>query len=732
MSFGFPPDLGGAPSPALDPMLDGYNADAAQMEAVDPAAMPLEGEEEYTEPAPRPIDWRVRKFWNDANERHTFGRYLCEEIDRAREAFSWRYDNSRVWRDDFEGMPAPADVPYPGAPTVRAPFTKYACEGHTTRLDAQIVQPDPVIVAEPMEMEAVDAAPDIEEASNAKLEDAEWAIEARALHKDLPVVGNGFVRVLYERRLTRAPRLEVDFDPEAFRGLMVAGADPLTAQLQAMKRDRKGAISYTLGWEETVDYAGTTFKFIPFEDGIIFPATCRDARKARGIGERVIISGLDLAQGAKDGLFIPAEVDALLERSGDDPTGAEGEDWTDRRERLEHQGIEVGDTEGPLAERDAKYREYLCYRLSVRFDGDDDGKEEILHVMLHYDTRRVLDVRFSHYEHGQHCYHHFPFKVRPGELLGSGTAEEIAVIQDSATAALNHILTHGDLTINRSTSFIVGHAAGLDVDEFVFRPGMIVPVMDERAIREWPHTPLPAEHYQVFQQLKDIVDLVAGTSNPSLGQVTDTQRTAREVTIATSNANLNFEGVAEGVALCWSRVWDQMRSIEAQFGEGGQVRYRRGRKARAAAQDPAEMFGAIDAETMMAKVKLVPAGLRQLSDMQSRMSQAMAMNNEFQRNPLTANNPAVWRLAIEATMEAAKYAPKEKVLLAIDGQMEAEAQAAEAAAQMAAEALQAGAVPPGGGGAAPEGATAEPAGTGQAPPPGALGPEQGGPLPGVV
>jgi hypothetical protein len=231
---------------------------------------------------------------------------------------------------------------------------------------------------------------------------------------------------------------------------------------------------------------------------------------------------------------------------------------------------------------------------------------------------------------------------------------------------------------------IVDDAAMLDPEKQQIEMGTIFRVKDSRGIREFPVAQLRPEHYTMFQMMKDQVDLIAGVSNPSLGKGTDVGRTAREVMVVESHASANFEGVAEGLSLFWSRVWDQVRSIEAQFAKNGQIQYRKNRLARAMAQGPEEAFGAIDAMKLLGRVRILPAGLRQLSDMQARMSQAMAMNQVFMENPLTAQNPEVWRIAVEATMEAAKYGPKEKVLMALD-RAQAAAEQAALQQQMAAE-----------------------------------------------
>jgi len=77
------------------------------------------------------------------------------------------------------------------------------------------------------------------------------------------------------------------------------------------------------------------------------------------------------------------------------------------------------------------------------------------------------------------------------------------------------------------------------------------------------------------------------------------------------------------------------------------------------------MFSTIDSEHLLARVRLLPSGLRQLSDMRSRLGQAMSMNQVFRENPITAALPEVWLIALKATLEAAKYPHREEVIRAV-------------------------------------------------------------------
>lgn len=671
-------------------------------------------------PGATPVDYNIN--W-DRERRDQFARYLCDEIDRWHEASAWRRANLKEWREAFELMPTAAPERWEGSATVPADFTRTACSAHHTRLNAQIVQSDPPFTAVAREPAAIEAAPRIEEALAARLDEAEWPLSADEVHSDLPISGNTFYKVWHEQVYKRVPVTEVEMDEKAFHALVVAGLDPLQAQLQALKKDAQGRDVVTLTHENVLVFDATKFKTIPFEDGVLFPPTVRDPLDAIGIGERVVITGAELMEGVKSKKFIEDEVDALMKLRSDPVP-------EDRAERLDQQGLSDNQSEGQLAHDDPRYRSYVCYDLWVKWDANDDGEDEPLLVTLHKDTLRILRVQYSPYEHGEPIYHLFRYGVRPGELLGFGVAETIACYQDAGNAVLNQLIDHGDLMLALGSTFIVGDEAGIDPNKFKLQMGVPIRAKDVRAIKELPLPKLPTEHYQLYQKLKDLVDFVSGSNNPSLGKTTDTERTLGEVQIVTSNANAIFEEIAARVARQWARVWDQVRYLEAQFGSGGFVKYRKTAAAGTLIQaedgsvSPAPPeFQTVSTEMLLSDVDLVPAGLQQLSDVQSRTNQAMLVNQVLTTSPLTVGNAEVQLISLENLLRAVKFPMVEKVITAIRQQQMAQ-QAQQAMQQMAmAQMAQQGMLPPAGGEQPPGG----PEGAGGAVPAPAGPPPQAGP-----
>lgn len=600
-----------------------------------------------------PIDYSVPL---PSDRRRTLGRWLLEEILRAREETEDRRNNLRQYRYDWSMFPWRGGTRWEGSADIPAPATRYAVDAHHARLNQQILAAEPVFVVEAKTKEASAYASQIEEALSAKLEEAGWYDASDELHSELPLAGNCFFRVTYEWRTRRVPKITVEFNEREFYTLLLAGADPLTAQMAAVKK--QGAEEKLhLEFEDVLEYQGSAFKTIPFEDGVIFPTSIRDPEQARGIGERVRLTGWELKRGMEAGKYIREEVLAILGRSSD-PHDEE------REELLDMQGVDIWDASTPLSEWEPLWREYEFWEVELRMDANEDGKEEIVLVDLHAETGRIIRIAYSPYEHGQFTYHMFRHGVMAGELYGYGTAETVAALQDAWSAVLNAVTDHTDLALAASATFFVNDQAGLDPDRFELAMGRPIRVKDpHQTIRDLPIHPLPTQVWTLLQIYKDYVDLVAGVSNPVLGKETDTPRTLGEVQIVTSQANIAFEEHAARIARQHARVWEQVRINEAQFAPDGLIRYRRKGDPEVLGE---KAFGEIDAKTMLADVRLVPAGLRQISDIRSRMSQAQSAYAVLSTHPKAGTNPEIMRIALEEFLRSMKYARTDSVLAALD------------------------------------------------------------------
>jgi hypothetical protein len=635
------------------------------------------------------------------------GRELIAEVEKYYQDVGKRLESCETWRADCEMMQADGDGPWPDSARVRAPLTENAVRGHAVKLNQTIIHAVPPFVCEAKSEEAIDAAPLIEEALAAQLEEANWKRIANEVHAELPLVGNVFLLTTYEQEIARQPRHQLDFDEHAYADYLQQGMDPAQAMQEAVRKDRDGKAKVTLAWQNVLKSSGVRFRVVPFEDGVIFPATIRDPDEARGIGHRLTLRGADLKVGVKRGQYLKAPVEDLLERSSDGIPD-------DRLVKLDFSGIS-GDAGGAsLGESSPLNRDYLCYELYYQMDANGDDELEWVVVTVH-ESGKVLRCQYLPYHHGRAPITMFRYFTRSRELFGMGVAEKIATIQDAATTVLCQLIDHADLSLNVFGNIIYEKNSGFKPENFEWAMGTPIPVENVDGVKFLTPPQMVPEHYQLYQLLKDIADLTTSTSNPSLGAMTDTQKTLGEVQIVSSASNMQFEENAALVSLDWAKVWDQVRWLVGQYGTGGQVKFRKTAQPQVTVQGEdgamvpgAELWGqtvpapggavfdSIPSHMMLAEVDLVPAGLKQLADMQSRVQQASLVQATLLQHPLVGQSVDAQVVMLDEYLQALRY-PQRKKLIEIIDQVAAQVKQQQMLQQMLQQAMM---------GAAPGGAPA--------------------------
>jgi hypothetical protein len=81
---------------------------------------------------------------------------------------------------------------------------------------------------------------------------------------------------------------------------------------------------------------------------------------------------------------------------------------------------------------------------------------------------------------------------------------------------------------------------------------------------------------------------------------------------------------------------------------------------------PGYSFEVIDAELLMAEVDLIPAGLRQLSDMQSRLNQASIVQNTALVHPLLMQNLPALAIILDQFLQATGIPQRQKIMALVE------------------------------------------------------------------
>ncbi len=650
-------------------------------------------------------------------ERKKLGRRIGDEIYAYQRAIERRLDNVADWRRAHEcTQPGTANV-WEGASDIPSPNTRIYCNSHHTRLNTQILNAQPPFVAVAKKADAVEMASVAQDALASFLEAAEWAEHADQLHGELVIAGNCFWKTEYVVLEHNVPVRQVQWNKEDARGMTAAGIPLPMALHQSVEK-----VHFT--HQRKVKYDGLKYKVIPFEDGVILPATIRKPEECYGIGERYMVRGCDLRQGVKDGYYFEEAVDDLLERQSDSQPQY-------RMEKLQDHGVQL-DQSGPAAgygDEGEDYREYDVYDLDWLADFNGDGYPEWASVVLHADTDNILSLRYLDHEDGTPRTMMFRYITRTAELFAMGIPELIACFQDADVAVLNQLVNHADLAINTNGNFWYDDTAGFDPDRHIAQLGVPTRVENINGIKEKQMMQLPAEHYQLNQKFKDICDLLTASSNPSLGKTTDAGRTLGEVQIVLGASNMIFEDYAGRVARAHAKCWDKSRWLVAQRGmrnDSDEIEYRR-----VAAPDMQE-FLSIPPKSLTADIDFVPTGLEQLADLQTRIQQATLVRSSMMMDPLVAGIPGMIPPNTEAMeiidrvyLKTMKYQEWRQLVAAIGRGVHAAQQAQQMEMMMGGMmGGQPGQSPPEG---APPGAPQLPQGGeaqamgGEAPPPGVTG-----------
>ena len=643
-------------------------------------------------------------------KRARLARRITSQYTQYLNATDRRRENCKRWRRDWDLYPSDThNEPWSKASNIPGADTRRTCNAHHTRLNQQILMLDPPFAVVALEDEAIQAVPLIEEAIPAFLEQAEWQIQGDRLHQELPKIGNCFLSVTYDIEKKWKPFYEGDVDENLARTLVtVAGQAPHEAGFEALRKDAQGRVMKKLAFREEVVYQGVRLRVINWEDALVLPVTVRNADEACGKGERVLVMGEVLARGAKEGRYIKEAVESLLKQ----PPDTIDDDFM---EALDIQGIDgtsnsESDYYTPEGYHGASlYHQYLLIEMCYLLDVKDDGRLIWCWVTVHPATETLLRLQYLPWEHGECHYHHFPYLERTGQLWAQGVAEMIAGHQDARSAAWNQQIDYADLAIRIATTLFVDESSAIDPDEFELELGQINLCENVNGIKQLIIPQLPAEHAMLPDLLKNEIDLLTGATDPMMGKTAGGNPTLGEVQIAVGSGNIQFENAAAAVARRWKQVWDQVRWLYAQFGEGEEIKYRKAPMPAARIQfdeqgnlvpqsmtpPPVAEFGTITSQVLRAKVDLVPAGLQHMSDIQTRIQQAQVTWREVTTNPLIAPllaaNPRLLMMAFDYYLQQLRV-PIRRQFMQEMGQTIHQMAAQAAAQQQAEQAKAAGAL----------------------------------------
>jgi hypothetical protein len=246
-------------------------------------------------------------------------------------------------------------------------------------------------------------------------------------------------------------------------------------------------------------------------------------------------------------------------------------------------------------------------------------------------------------------------------MFAMGVSELISSFHNADTAVLNQLIDHGDLALNWNGNIFYDDTAGLFPDRFVMQLGKPIRVQNLGGIKPVTPMALPAEHYQMHLHLQDICDRLTATSNISLGKPAESESTLGEMQMVNSSLQRVFEDHVAEVARQHVKIWDQVRWLVSQYGVGpdGEVKFR--------STVPANenVFKSRPPDILRRRVQFVPTGLKQMSDMGTRVQIAVMIRNAMLGDPLVQSNVEAKMMLADDYLRALNYPHREELMGAI-------------------------------------------------------------------
>ncbi len=650
------------------------------------------------------------------------GRTLGRALDRWEAARAPRMGNLVEWRKDVELVQSSTSGPWPNSSAVRAPFAAMGVANHQTQLNNTITNADPPFTAIAKTRAAMEAAPEVEDALIARLDECGWRRIARDVHHEMAITGNAMVSVTWEIETSQVPYAEVNMQVEEVAEPLLDAGVLLSEALEAsIEKDARGRPKWAIKHRQRVDYDGIKLRVINYEDMLLGPVTARCKEDLWLLGERVWIREADLKKGAKQGRYFPEVVEEILER------GSSGSLPVDRQDALDDHGLQ-GELWDSRKQNERAYNTRECYELCLLHDYDGDGYEEWGVITWDRETEKILRLQWLPYQHAKPHFVPFRYLPRVNEITGMGVPEKISVLQDAATTALNQFFDLVDLMVAGQANFWYDDQAGMNLDRTPFQPGKPMRVESVQGVMQMTFVQgIPAALrvlIEILQLLKDWTDLLTATSNPALGRETDSNKTLGEVQLVLGQGQQIFGELSQGVALIWAEVWDQARWLLAQYSDNGIVEYRRAAAGKqlnvsplpgepppgtdpigdpqtpdpalggAPPPDPVNPAGVnpeaqtmgmqpqvqpgipgimpdqaggyeflqIPAQLLTAEIDLVPAGLNYFPDANTRITQATVVQNTMLAHPLTSGNLEVLAEVLDSYLQAVRWQGREAIM----------------------------------------------------------------------
>lgn len=470
----------------------------------------------------------------------------------------------RRYNNQLEGIKAPKDFPWKDSSNLHIPMTEIHITTIHSILSETLVYGDPIWTSKLTIPEGPDATAvdrDIEAFLNfvtrghLELEDKMDQFLFNACRDPLSILAMDWVEE-YETRFDIAtfdsvadfqkrfasPK-EAGCSEEAYRGFIAQINDPKDGQAVVKVK------------EYAVSYRGPHARNVELKDFVVVPVTSPNIRYAMFYGDQFTERSNYFRVRANAKWFDKEEVETMLTKPGS----------SQARDLISQQQDRI---EGLGRARETPVDEYHCVQGNLSIDLNDDGEEELYHVVFHKDTKSVL--RFEEYPYWHNRPNYIPGRIRgrSNRLLGRCIPDMLFDLNEEVDTQHNQRIDARTITL--VPSFKKKDISALNQarnDQFFF-PGVtfIVKTMDEFEQMKITQTDM-GQSLQEEANLFQVAETLTGATAARSGQSNqkDPRAPAKKVQALIAQSNQKIDSYIKWLKPALNEIGSQILDLYYQF-----------------------------------------------------------------------------------------------------------------------------------------------------------------------
>lgn len=489
-----------------------------------------------------------------------------------------RQQNNKIRRaiDRLEGISAPKDYPWPDSSNLNIPYTEIQILVAADIVGATVLDSDPVYFCK----EIIPSREGMEEHVDPRVEGFLNWVFRKQLNLDEDTRMAIFLAFRDPLSLMvmdwvveegKEYSVQVFDDVQKFREKFPtaeAAGVPDSTYEQWLGQIGIGHESLELEICELVTrYRGPKSRVVELKDFVRYPVSCPDLNYAQFVGDQSRERKAFFLKKVKYEHYYKKETEEMLTKN------AKNEAIDDISSRLDTiEGITSSNRRNP--------DEFDFVRGNLKIDLDNDGEEEMYHVVYNADHDKLLRLERYPYWHNRSNYIPFRIRRKPNRLLGRCFVDMLYDINEEINTQHNQRID--SRTITTVPSFKI-HATETDLLEVMtrndqkFYPGCRFVVSNMNNLQQFETKVDFSGTLQEEQNLMQIGDMLTGTGSSGARSSTsggkDPRASGKKLQAQIGQSNQRIDGYIREVRPALNEVGSQALELYYQFSRGTVIQY---------------------------------------------------------------------------------------------------------------------------------------------------------------